>query len=392
MTDCNKLQHTFTSFKNKKVEVDFKAGSVSSDGGAVLLREADLRLGLTESISKQLHDLRQSGKVQHDVLSMLRQRVYGLALGYEDLNDHDTLRHCSNFQTILEKDQVLASSPTLCRFENTASRETAVTIQRAIVETFISSFKTPPRRLTLDFDATEDITHGNQQLSFFNGFYGNYCFLPLYVFCENKLLVSYLRESNQDQAKHSWAILALVVKRFHAEWPNVKITFRADSGFCRHKMLDWCEKHNVQYVVGIPGNQVLAKNFAGPINVAKAAYIASQKQENKEDRISKIKMFSKFKYQAKSWRVSRTVIAKVEVTALGTNTRFITTNLKSNASKIYNNVYCKRGDMENRIKEQKLGLASGRTSASRWWSNQLRLLLSSLAYILIDYILISRKL
>ena len=386
MTDCTKLQHSFTSFKNKKIELDFTAGSVSSDGGAVLLREADLRLGLTESIAKQLYDPRQPGKVQHDILSMLQQRVYGLALGYEDLNDHDTLRHCSNFQMTLAKDQSLASSPTLCRFENTASRETAVTIQKTIIETFISSFKSPPQRLTLDFDATEDITHGDQQLSFFNGFYDNYCFLPLYVFCENKLLVSYLRPSNKDQAGHSWAILSLLVKRFREEWPNVKITFRADSGFCRHRMLDWCDKHDVKYVVGIPGNQVLIKSFAGPTKAAKAAYISSQKQENKESRQNKIKMFSKFKYQAKTWQTSRTIIAKVEVTALGTNQRFITTNLKSNASKIYNNVYCKRGDMENRIKEQKLGLASGRTSANNWWSNQLRLLLSSLAYILIDYI------
>lgn len=383
MTDCTKLSHAFTSFKNKKIELDFTAGSVSSDGGMVLLREADMRLNLTASIASKLIDTRQTGKVQHDILSMLRQRVYGIALGYEDLNDHDTLRHCHNFQVSLEQESSLASSPTLCRFENNANRDTALIIQKTIVETFISSFKSPPKTLTLDFDATEDVTHGGQQLSFFNGFYGSHCFLPLYVFCSGKMLISYLRPSNQDGAKHSWAILALLVKRFRQEWPEVKITFRADSGFCRHKMFDWCDKHGIKYVVGIPSNSVLIKNFAGPTKVAKRAFIASQKQE---DYSSKVKMFAKFKYKAGTWKTARTIIAKVEVTALGTNQRFIVTNLKSKASKIYNNVYCKRGDMENRIKEQKLGLSSDRTSANKFWTNQLRLLLSSLAYILIDYI------
>ena len=379
MTHCNKFQHTFTSIKNKKIELNFAAGAVSSDGGAMLLREADLKLGLTSGICEQLVDSRQVGKIKHDTLSMLRQRVYGIALGYEDLNDHDNLRKCSNFQTTLSKESALASSPTLCRFEQNADREMAVIIQKAIVETFVKSFKQPPKRLTLDFDATEDITHGEQQMSFFNGFYGNYCFLPLYVFCEHKLLVSYLRPSNEDGAKHSWAILALLVKRFRQEWPEVKITFRADSGFCRHNMLGWCEKNNVKYIVGIPGNANLLKTFGPVVKVAQQTFCANAKQE-------KVKLFSKFHYQAKSWKSERIIIAKVEVTKLGINQRFVVTNLKSKAKKIYNDVYCKRGDMENRIKEQKLGLRSDRTSATSWWSNNLRLLCASLAYILIDYI------
>jgi hypothetical protein len=213
----------------------------------LLLQQVDRRLGLSEAIAHTLDDPRRQASVDHDSLSLLRQRVYALALGYEDLNDHETLRLDLAIQTALERTEELASSPTLCRWENRADRETAVRMHEVIVEQFIASFKKAPKKLILDFDATDDRVHGNQEGRFFHGYYDHYCFLPLYVFCRKQLLVSYLRPSKIDGAKHAWAILALLVKRLRQVWPQVKIILRADSGFCRWRMLSWCERHNVGY-------------------------------------------------------------------------------------------------------------------------------------------------
>jgi hypothetical protein len=182
------------------------------------------------------------------MLEMLRQRIYSLALGYEDLNDHKDLRKDLAFQTFVNSISTLASSPTLSRFENGANRKLAIDITKQMIEIFISSHKKSPKELVLDFDATDDLIHGNQVGKFYHGYYKNYCFLPLYIFCEKKLLVAYLRTSKKDGARHAWAILSLLVKRFRQKWPNVKIIFRGDSGFCRHQMFTWCEKMNVCYI------------------------------------------------------------------------------------------------------------------------------------------------
>ena len=245
-----------------------------------------------------------------------------------------------------------------------------------MVESFMRSFTTPPKELILDFDATDDQIHGQQEGKFFHGYYDHYCFLPLYVFCGQKLLCSYLRPSNIDGAKHSWAILSLLVKRFREEWPDVKIIFRGDSGFCRRKMLRWCEKNNVEYIVGLPSNKRLAR-------MSSRIAVKSRKKFNRTGK--KSKLFTTIYYGAKTWNKKRKVIVKAEHTKMGKNLRYVVTNLTGDSRYLYEKIYCARGDMENRIKEQQLGLFADRTSCHGWWANQFRLLLASLAYILIEH-------
>jgi hypothetical protein len=213
VTNCTQESFEFPAVKRRKVEAEFSGGDISSDGGVLLLRQVDRRLGLLEAVHRALHDPRDSGKVVHSQLSLLRQRVYGLCLGYEDLNDHQALRRDPAIQTAVERDAVLASQATLCRLEHRMGRQAAVALHQVLVDQFITSHPKPPRKLILDFDATDDRVHGLQEGRFFHGYYDHYCFLPLYVFCGKQLLVSYLRPSNIDGAKHAWAILALLVKR-----------------------------------------------------------------------------------------------------------------------------------------------------------------------------------
>lgn len=217
MTHCTTPKIEFPSLKRRKVEAEFSGGEITSDGGALLLREADRQLGLMKAVSDVVDDPRRADMVQHSLLSMLRQRVYGIALGYEDLNDHQTLRSDPAIQTAVNRLDWLASAPTLCRMENSASRESAVAIHKVMIEQFIDSFGDAPEELILDFDATDDPVHGGQEGCFFHGYYDHYCFLPLYVFCGDQMLVSYLRPSNIDGAKHSWAILSLLVRRFRQQ-------------------------------------------------------------------------------------------------------------------------------------------------------------------------------
>ena len=213
MTDCNRELLSFPRCKGRRVEARFTGGAITSNGGAVLLRQADRHLGLSERVARALWDPRRKASCRHDALSMVRQRIYGLALGYEDLNDHDALRQDLALQTAVEKDRVLASASTLCRFEQRAGRHEAVRLHEVLVEQFIASYRRVPRRLILDFDATDDPVHGQQEGRFFHGYYDHYCFLPLYVFCGHQPRVSYLRPSRIDAAKHAWAVLALLVKR-----------------------------------------------------------------------------------------------------------------------------------------------------------------------------------
>jgi hypothetical protein len=377
MTNCSTLKGIFPRVKGRLVEWSFDGGDVSSDGGSLLISAADRRLGLTRSASRLVFDGRQKGKVCHSVLEMLRQRIYGLALGYEDLNDHGDLRRDPAFQTAVEQDGELASASTLCRFENGAAHQTAVALNRLLVETFIQSHGKPPVELILDFDATDDPVHGMQVGRFFHGFYDRYCFLPLYVFCGSHLLVSYLRPSNIDAAKHSWAILALLVRRFRQQWPGVRIVFRGDSGFCRHRMLQWCNRHDVGFIVGLAKNPRLLRHCSR--TVAKAARLYSRGQK-------KVRLFVDIGYAAATWKRAQRVIVKAEHNSQGPNTRFVVTNLAGRARHLYDQWYCPRGDMENRIKEQQLYLFADRTSCSNWWPNQFRLLLSSMAYILFNEI------
>lgn len=375
MTDCILSSLQLPACKGRKVEINFEGGDVTSDGGILLLNRIDQKLGLTEKIAKQFPDKRDQTKVQHSLLGMLRQRVYGIALGYEDLNDHDDLRHDTAFQTALYKDVDLASSPTLCRFENTADRSMAWTTHQVLIEQFIASYQQAPKELILDFDATDDIIHGTQVGRFYHGYYENYCFLPLYVFCGTQLLVSYLRPSSKDGALHAWAILSLLVKQLRKAWPDVKIIFRGDSGFCRHKMLEWCDRYGVFYIVGMARNKRLEKLLDPTLEIAKQSFAETQEKQRE---------FTDFMYAAKSWKRERRIIGKAEVTIQGTNPRFIVTNLEGDPQHLYEKVYCARGNMENRIKEVQLDLFADRTSCHQWWPNQLRLLFSSLAYILVE--------
>ena len=377
MTNCTPVQLEFPALKRRKVQAQFSGGQISSDGGVMLLNQIDRQLGLVDAVNAVIPDTRDSRYVQHSQLSLLRQRIYGLCLGYEDLNDHDQLREDMAIQTAVGRESRLGSSPTLCRLENRADRTMAVALHRVMVEQFIDSFKRPPKKLVLDFDATDDQVHGDQQGKFFHGYYDHYCFLPLYVFCKKQLLVSYLRPSKIDGAKHAWAILSLLVKRFRQVWPNVRIIFRGDSGFCRWKMLRWCERHDVGYIVGIARNARLERAVCGLLNEAAQQVAATH---------HKVRRFTEFYYQAGTWDCARRVIAKIEVSLQGRNPRYIVTNLPGRPSTLYEKQYCARSDMENQIKQQQLDLYADRTSCHAWWANQFRLLLSSMAYILLESI------
>lgn len=377
MPDCNDELFVFPSFDRRKIEASFQGGDVSSDGGVMLLREADRRLGLSKALDAALPDPRDPELITHAQLDLLRQRIYGIAAGYEDLNDHDTLRHDLLWQSAVERDTALGSSPTLCRLEARASRRSAVAMHAVLLEKFIASFAAAPAELVLDFDATDDRIHGLQEGRSFHGYYGDWCFLPLYVFCGEQLLVSYLRPSNIDAARHAPAILKLLVTRLRRTWPQVKIIFRGDSGFCRWKMLRWCERHGVDYIVGLAKNTRLLALADELLQQAAADHAQSQDKQ---------RLFGWLDYAAGTWDRERRVIAKAEHSDQGSNPRFVVTSLAGEAQAIYDDTYCARGEMENRIKEQQLGLFADRTSCHGWWANQWRLLLSSAAYVLLETI------
>ena len=377
MTECTQTALQFPGFSHRKIDVSFNGGDITSNGGVQLLRWADERTGLIKAAARAIGDSRQRKSCTHALESLVRQRVYGLSLGYEDLNDHEALRADLALQTALSRDESLASPSTLCRLENRANRNTAVALHKGLIDNFIASYKQAPRRLILDVDATDDRVHGDQAGRFFHGYYDHYCCLPLYVFCGDQRLVSYLRSSKIDGAKHSWAILALLIKRLRQAWPKVEILVRADSGFCRWRMLRWFDRHGVDYVMGIAKNPRLHDQSLALRTLAQWRYwMMGEKQ----------RLFSEVRYAAQTWDTPRRVIVKAEHSARGSNPRFVVTNLTGKAQRIYDRLYCARGEMENRIKEQQLGLFADRTSCHTWWANQFRLLLSSLAYTLLETI------
>ena len=388
MTECTRQPLLFSSLSRKKIAADFTGGTLTSDAGGLLLREVDRKLGLIDQLTECLTDPRDPAKIRHDLRTMLVQRIFGIALGYEDLNDHDGLRHDPLFALLADKPSVqepLASSPTLCRFENRIDRKALARLSAVPVETFIRSFDAPPEELILDFDATDDAVHGRQEGRFFHGYYDHYCFLPLYVFCKDQLLVSYLRPSNIDPALHAWAILSLLVRRFRQVWPGVRIILRADSGFCRWKMMRWCDRHDVHYVLGISRNPVLEGMSVGFMAAAEDGFRQTGVKQRHFDEVL---------YAAKTWDRERRVIVKAERLLEGPNLRYVVTNLpgmeESGAgygpAEVYDGLYIARGDMENRIKEQQGMLFSDRTSCHAFAANQFRLMLSSFAYVLIEHL------
>jgi hypothetical protein len=386
LTDCNKPIVRFTPLGRREVIGQFDAGAISSDGGAILLREVDRRINLLDRVNQLIPDPRDPQHLQHDQRTLIAQRVLAIACGWEDLNDHTNLRNDLVLQLATDRkargardavdpDRPLASASTLCRLENRIDRKTCVEINKLLVEMFIESHTTAPAEVILDFDATDDPVHGKQEGRFFHGYYDEYCFLPLYVFAGEQLLCAYLRPANIDGAKHAWAILALIVRRLRAAWPGVKIIFRGDSGFCRWKMLRWADRHGVDYVVGLAKNPSLIRLSAAVMAEAESAF----KQTGQKQRL-----FGQFSYAAGTWDRKRRVIARIEHTDKGDNPRFIVTSLEADGQQLYEQIYCARGEMENRIKEQQLGLFADRTSCHEFVANQFRLLLSSLAYVLIE--------
>lgn len=376
MTVCYQEELDFGRVNRRQVTADFRGGEVSSNGGAVLLRQADARIGLTQSVARALVDPRRRASCRHSMVSLLRQRIYGLALGFEDVDDHDSLRHDLAIQAACGTGEVLGSSSTVGRVERRANRQAGIAVHEVLLAQFVASYDQPPDEIVLDFDATDDPVHGHQEGRFFHGYYDRYCFLPLYVTCGDHLLVSYLRPSNIDGAKHAWAILSLLYKAIRQHWPKVQIIVRGDSGFCRRRMLHWCEKRDVKYIVGIARNKRLEE---------KSGFLMRLAREQFERTGEKQRRFTSMRYAAKTWKCARKVIAKAEYTDKGPNPRFIVTNLSGDPQELYDEVYCARGEMENRIKEQ-MQLFSDRTSCHQWWPNQFRLLLSSVAYVLVNAI------
>jgi hypothetical protein len=388
-TNCNKPVIDFTPLARRSVTARFDAGAISSDGGVILLREVDRRLKLFDRVDRLIRDPRNPFFTEHDQRTLIAQRVLAIACGWEDLNDHGTLRRDLVLQLAtsrkarsrkrgggdVDPERPLASASTLCRLENRVDRHACVEINKLLVELFIESHHTPPKEIVLDFDATDDPVHGKQEGRFFHGYYDQYCFLPLYVFAGEQLLCAYLRPSNIDGAKHAWAILALITRRLRQAWPGVKITFRGDSGFCRWRMLRWCDRHGVDYIVG------LAKNVN--LNRLSATLLADAEKAFKET-AQKQRLFGEFTYAAGTWDRERRVIARIEHTDKGENPRYIVTSLTGDGQFLYEQIYCARGEVENRIKEQQLGLFADRTSCHDFVANQFRLLLSSMAYVLIE--------
>ena len=379
MTKCTHQPLLFTSLHRKKVQADFDGGAITSDAGALLLREVDQRIGLIDAIDGCIQDPRDPDAITHTQRAMLAQRILAIALGYEDLNDHQALRTDPLFQVVTDRgidpEQPLASTPTLWRLEDRVGRPAMVRIVEGFVEQFIASHDGPPEQIVLDFDATDDPLHGRQEGRFFHGYYDHYCYLPLYVFCGEQLLVPYLRPSNIDAAKHSRAILKLLVRRFRQVWPDVRIVLRADSGFARWRLMRWCDRKGVYYVLGLAKNAVLERK-AQPWTVP--AEIHYDRTGDKQ------RLFGGIGYAAQTWDRTRRVIVKAEHNDGGANPRFLVTNLPGDPQELYDQLYCQRGDMENRIKEQQLGLFADRTSSYWFSTNQFRLLLSSAAYVLME--------
>ena len=375
MPKCTEERIDFGRVGRRVIEADFSGGDLSSEGGVLLLRRMDRRLGLTAAAAAALGDERQSGKVRHSLGSMVAQRVYGLCLGWSDICDHNALRSDLAMQTAVGREESLASAPTLSRLETAATPVQAWALHGVLLEQFIRSRrgKRAPRELVLDVDATHVPLHGAQERGFFHGYYDNYCYLPLYVFCGQDLLACVLRPSNRDPASVVTALLKQLIVALRQVWPKLRIVVRGDSGFCRPRVLRRLDRWGVDYVLGLQKNSRLVQH----VELAEMA-LAEQYQV----RGTKQRLFGSFQYAADSWEKPRRVIARLEHGPQGANPRFIVTSLGGDAKHLYDRRYCARGEAENRIKEAQLDLFGRRASCHRFWANQLRLLLAALAYTL----------
>ncbi len=394
-TECNPKQIEFEGFGGRRVVAAFDGGTMTSDAGALLLRQADQAIGLIERVAACFRDGRRADRVVHSRRAMVGQRIVGVALGYEDLNDHDELRHDPVLALFAERlaprraeCAPLAGKSTLNRLEHGALEGNGryhkighdpEALAALFVDLFVEAHKRPPKRITLDLDATDDPVHGGQEGRFFHGYYRRYCYLPLYIFSGRHLLAARLRSSNIDAAAGAKDEVARIVARIRRSWPKVKIVLRADSGFARDELMAWCEANRVDYVFGLQRNQRLVARIEAELADAAAECARTGKPARR---------FKDFLYTTRtSWSRRRRVIAKAEHLPKGSNPRFVVTSLRPSeidGRALYERLYCARGELENRIKEQQLDLFADRTSAASLRANQLRLWFASFAYVLIE--------
>lgn len=403
-TECTQKSFGFHPHFQRRVEANFKGGRISSNGGGVLLREVERKTGMLKRLAKCFEDRRRPGLIEHQVEQLVAQRVYGLALGYDDLNDHDDLcrdpvlallagkRDVEGQQRRRAEDRgkALAGKSTLNRLElsgpSVSEEERYKKIafgpegaDRLLVDLYVEAQQSPPEEVVLDLDATDDPVHGQQQGRHFHGYYRHYCYLPLYIFAGRHALCARLRPSNIDAAAGALEEVKRIVGQLRACWPEVRITLRADSGFCREEIMAWAEEHGVDYVFGLAKNNRLRQQLSTAMIEAHARHEATGEAA---------RVFADFQYRTrKSWSRDRRVVGKAEVLEKGENPRFVVTSLSAvrwEKRALYETLYCARGEMENRIKEQQLELFADRTSTGKMASNQLRLYFSTFAYQLME--------
>lgn len=397
MTECTQLSLSFQRLARRELTARFDAPAITSDAGGLLLREVDQQYGFIESFAECFQDHRSPRLTVHSLTELLAQRIFGIALGYEDLNDHEDLRHDPLMAVLAGKTNpsppkgfALAGKSTLNRLElspvgaTERSRYKKIVARHGAIEDFfVKAFlkvqRLPLKRIVLDVDATDDPLHGHQSGRFFHSYYKSYCYLPLYIFCGSHLLCAKLRPSNIDGAAGTVKQLDRIVKQIRAQWPDVQIVVRGDSGFCRDNLMAWCESNDVEFVLGLSKNTRLKRILGKELHEAEQQFQTTR---------AAARVYKDFRYRTrKSWSRERRVVGKAEHLAKGSNPRFVVTSLSAedyDAATLYEKEYCARGDMENRIKEQQLYLFADRTSASTMRANQLRLWLSSVAYVLIN--------
>ncbi len=393
-TECSAKSFEFARVESRAVVAAFDGGAVTSDAGSLLLGATDRAIRLVDRIAGCFSDHRRADLVEHEVSTLVSQRIFGIALGYEDLNDHDQLRHDPVMATLVGKLEAgrrdcapLAGKSTLNRLELSRSEPTRYhkishdpqAIEALFVDLFLEAHTKAPKQIILDLDATDDPIHGDQEGRFFHGYYGGYCYLPLYIFCGRHLLVSKLRRSNIDGAAGACEEVERIVAQIRQRWPRTRILLRADSGFCRDALMAWCEANKVDYLFGLARNTRL---------VAEIEHELAEAKDDSKRTGKAARRFKDFAWRTlDSWSRSRRVVAKAEVTQGDTNPRFVVTSLsraEAEARHLYEKIYCARGEMENRIKECQMDLFADRTSTATMRANQLRLWFASMAYVLLS--------
>ena len=393
-TECTRDLFGYEVVEGRRVVAAFDGGEITSDAGALLLGATDRVIGLVGRFADCFDDGRAAGLVEHTIKSMVAQRVFGIALGYEDLVDHDQLRHDPVLAALAGKLRAkrkdcapLAGKSSLNRLEHAPRGPSryhkighdGAAIERLFVNLFLEAHKTPPKQIILDLDATDDPLHGHQEGRFFHGYYDCYCYLPLYVFCGRHLLAARLRRSNIDASAGAVEEVERIVAQIRTRWPRVEILLRADSGFARDELMTWCEANGIDYLFGLARNERLVGAIADGLALAEIESLATGLAARR---------FADFAWRTlDSWSCTRRVVAKAEHLPKGPNPRFVVTSLPTSAidaRALYEQVYCARGEVENRIKEQQLDLFADRTSAATMRANQLRLWFASFAYVLLD--------